>query len=320
MKIPLHRHRPANGYLIQKLIEKASFSLSLAALSTGSAQNTATASGAWSNCTTWGNPPAIYRNTTDTKTVNSGVTVTADANWSTGALVLNGSGAVNYNGGIFTDFVNDQGADVTCDAVYSAMQSAGCSSCGTYKAAGSGQYVPVTQAEYNAIRAQLSSITTAGSIDGQLNYISGAVSGTAETRSIGASQTKAPAGSYVVAFAVSVDANSTITPSTTLAIRIKYNTTASPTSGYTDYGYGYSGIISIPAFGIYYFVMKNPAQQTYSGGPSYLAYYASSAGIRVEGSDTVYSAYMSDSSTLSSGPFDYRACLQILTTPVKQWN
>ncbi len=77
-------------------------------------QNTASSSGNWSACSTWGNPTAIYRNTTDTKTISSGVTVTADAVWSTAAIVLNGSGAVAYNSGIFTDFVNDQGADASC--------------------------------------------------------------------------------------------------------------------------------------------------------------------------------------------------------------
>jgi len=77
-------------------------------------QNTASSSGNWSACSTWGNPTAIYRNTTDTKTISSGVTVTADAVWSTAAIVLNGSGAVAYNSSIFTDFVNDQGADVSC--------------------------------------------------------------------------------------------------------------------------------------------------------------------------------------------------------------
>ncbi|WP_294307153.1 hypothetical protein [uncultured Chryseobacterium sp.] len=77
-------------------------------------QNSATASGNWSSCTTWGNPQAIYRNTTDNKAISNGITVTADVNWSTAAILLNGNGAVNYNPGIFTDFANDQGDDVSC--------------------------------------------------------------------------------------------------------------------------------------------------------------------------------------------------------------
>lgn len=98
----------------------------------------------------------------------------------------------------------------------------------------------------------------------------------------------------------------------------EYNSTAGATSIYADYGYGYYGTISIPAFGKYYFVLKNPAQQTFGNGESYLAYYATTAGIRAEGSDTVYSAYIANSSTLSTGSFNYRG-LKILTTTAKQW-
>jgi hypothetical protein len=35
-----------------------------------SAQNTASTSGNWDNCTTWGNPASIIQNITDTKTIN----------------------------------------------------------------------------------------------------------------------------------------------------------------------------------------------------------------------------------------------------------
>lgn len=77
-------------------------------------QNTAVTSGDINNCGTWGNPTAIFRNTSDTKTINNGVTVAANENWSTGAVVLNGNGAVNFNNGIVLDFTNDQGADKAC--------------------------------------------------------------------------------------------------------------------------------------------------------------------------------------------------------------
>ena len=77
-------------------------------------QNTAVNSGNWNDCNTWGNPSAILRNTTDTKTINTGVTVTANENWSTSSLVFNGNGAVNFNGNIYIDFTTDQGSDTRC--------------------------------------------------------------------------------------------------------------------------------------------------------------------------------------------------------------
>ncbi|WP_312900656.1 hypothetical protein [Chryseobacterium taichungense] len=76
-------------------------------------QNTAVASGDINNCATWGNPAKIFRNTSD-KTINNGVTVTANENWSTGAVQLNGNGAINFNNGIVLDFTNSQGSDKTC--------------------------------------------------------------------------------------------------------------------------------------------------------------------------------------------------------------
>ncbi len=77
-------------------------------------QNTAVNSGDINNCGTWGNPATLFRNTSDTKTINNGVTVTANENWSTGAVELNGNGAINFNNGIVLDFTDDQGADKAC--------------------------------------------------------------------------------------------------------------------------------------------------------------------------------------------------------------
>lgn len=320
MKTPLHTNNPVSGYQIQNLIIKCSFLLPAALFVPGAAQNTAVASGAWSNCDTWGNPPVIYRNTTDTKTVHSGVTVTADASWSTGALVLSGSGAVNYNGGIFTDFVNDQGADITCDAVYTALQSAGCASCNAYNAAAANQYVRITQAEYNAIKAQLSNVTLAGATDGQLSFNSGGTSGASETRAIAVSHTKAPASSYAVAFAAAISTYSYTPGGPTGYIKLKYNTSSSPSTGYADYGYGNSGSYPIPSVNTYYYLIKRPSQTTYSGGPSYMAYYITSPGMNVEGNDaSAWAVQNNDANTLASIIYTFRPCFQVITTTVKQW-
>lgn len=77
-------------------------------------QNTATASGNWNDCSSWGNPTRIFRNITDTKTINSGITITANENWSTKTLQLNGDGAVSMSGTISLNFVTDEGDDRAC--------------------------------------------------------------------------------------------------------------------------------------------------------------------------------------------------------------
>lgn len=79
------------------------------------AQNTATTSGNWNDCATWGNPTSVLQNNTDTKTINNGVTVTVNTNWSTQNITVNGNGAIDFassNNSI--DFVTDGGADKTC--------------------------------------------------------------------------------------------------------------------------------------------------------------------------------------------------------------
>lgn len=76
--------------------------------------NTAFVSGDINSCATWGNPAAIFRNTIDTKIVNTGVTVTTNENWSTKAVNFNGNGAIRFPGSQVLDFTVDQGADKSC--------------------------------------------------------------------------------------------------------------------------------------------------------------------------------------------------------------
>lgn len=293
--------------------------LHLAATGVLQAQNTATASGAWSSCATWGNPIAIYRNTTDTKTVNSGVTVTADTHWSTGAIVLNGSGAVNYNGGIATDFVNDQGADVTCDKVYAALQSAGCASCSAYNSESAEKYIRITEAEYNAIRSQLGNVTLAGANDAQMNSSISTTTGDG-TYSTAASYAKAPPSSYVVAFFFRTVAVTTTTGNG--IFKLKYNTTGNPNSGYADYAQGGNyGAFTYSSFGFQniYFVIKHPSQTTFSNGNSYLGYYVTGGIPIAQDPDTMWMGPGADTSSPST-VVNYGHAFQAVTTTVKQWN
>lgn len=87
-------------------------------------QNTASLSGNWDSCSTWGNPGSIVQNATDTKTINTGITVTSNVGWSTKEIVFNGTGAVTFSGtGTYVRFDVDNGDDKTCQV--NAIQNPG---------------------------------------------------------------------------------------------------------------------------------------------------------------------------------------------------
>lgn len=80
------------------------------------AQNTASVSGNWNDCATWGNPTSIIQNATDTKTVNTGITVAQNTTWSTNNVSFGtGNGSVSFADNTKSiDFVTDLGADKSC--------------------------------------------------------------------------------------------------------------------------------------------------------------------------------------------------------------
>jgi len=82
------------------------------------AQNTATTSGNWNNCTTWGSPASILQNNTDTKTINTGVNVVQNTTWSTKTIDFGtGNGSISFASSTNSiDFVTDGGSDQTCVA------------------------------------------------------------------------------------------------------------------------------------------------------------------------------------------------------------
>ena len=100
---------------MEKIINQITFLIMLLFFTTISAQNTATTTGSWNNCATWGNPLTIFNNTTDTKIINNGITVTQNTAWSTNNVVLNGTGGITFASQANSiDFVNDSGPDFSC--------------------------------------------------------------------------------------------------------------------------------------------------------------------------------------------------------------
>lgn len=182
--------------------------LSLLAFLPAVAQNTATVSGNWDDCATWGSPASIIQNNTDTKTINAGVTVAQNTAWSTQNIVLNGNGAITFaSASNSIDFVTDGGGDKTCVVPNCTSPS------GTIAGAASITYN--TNSAYTLTATNYTSVTwtiTPGSYAG---------SGTTATLPAGA-----PVASYVVTF------NLTNTGAcTSVTTAITKNITVAPPAG-----------------------------------------------------------------------------------------
>lgn len=82
------------------------------------AQNTASVSGNWDDCATWGNPTTtgIIQNETDTKTINTGINVVQNTAWSTKTVDFGtGNGSISFaDNAKSIDFVADGGSDKSC--------------------------------------------------------------------------------------------------------------------------------------------------------------------------------------------------------------
>jgi len=80
------------------------------------AQNTASHSGNWNDCATWGNPSTIFNFVTDTKTINTGVNVVQNTAW--GAKIIDfgtGNGSISFaTSANSIAFVTDAGDNKTC--------------------------------------------------------------------------------------------------------------------------------------------------------------------------------------------------------------
>ncbi|WP_296142811.1 hypothetical protein [uncultured Flavobacterium sp.] len=101
---------------MKKTINCAAFFGLLFSFAGLNAQNTATTSGNWDNCTTWGNPSSIIQNQTDTKTINTGINVIQNTTWSTKTIDFStGNGSVSFTDNTKSiDFVTDLGPDKSC--------------------------------------------------------------------------------------------------------------------------------------------------------------------------------------------------------------
>ena len=88
-------------------------------------QNTASLSGNWDACATWGSPTSILQNNTDTKTINTSVNVIQNTTWSTNTVDFGtGNGSVSFaSSANFIDFMNDGGPDKSCCATAPVLTS-----------------------------------------------------------------------------------------------------------------------------------------------------------------------------------------------------
>ncbi|MDB5226317.1 MAG: cadherin repeat protein [Bacteroidota bacterium] len=180
-----------------------------------------------------------------------------------------------------------------------------------YIAVGTGNWIEITAAEYNALATGLNNVTRAGVTEA--DYTNVAVSSTSSSGLYTIAQDDGatmPTGSYLFAFKISINSG------TNSGAKVKVSST-SVTTGYSDLG----SVLPTHSTGDHYFVLKGNTIATTATG--YLAYtYAAAATINfktIPGKGN-YSYGTGDVNVLpSSTTNDVVFLAQGLSTTVKQW-
>jgi len=228
--------------------------LSLLAFLPAVAQNTASVSGNWDDCATWGNPSSILQNATDTKTINAGITVIQNTTWSTQNVTFNGTGAVSFASSANSiDFVIDGGGDKSCVVANCTTPTLSAISGTTSITAGGNATYTVTGSNYTSIA------WTVKNSGGTVVF-----SGTGLTTN---SLTFSTAGTYTVTFtATNATAGCTATVST-----VTSNVTVNPATPGLCGGNLQSYFTTHPAMsragvGLYFSSLGNPSNDVYIFG------------------------------------------------------
>lgn len=194
--------------------------LMLFAFGNSNAQNIASINGNWDSCATWGNPTSIIQNISDTKTINNGVTVAQNTNWSTQNVTFVGNGAVSLASTANSiNFVTDLGNDQACTFPCTTPSGLAVSGGGT---------IGTCQARTFVLTG--TNTTSATWAIAPTNGVTSATSGTGKTANI--TFNDGASGNYTVTFTASSSGSCTTTTATK-------STMATVTSGdayFTAYG------------------------------------------------------------------------------------
>lgn len=302
------------------------------------AQNTATTSGNWDNCATWGNPTSILNNTTDTKTINTGVTIVQNTAWSTNNINFGtGNGSISFADATKSiDFVTDAGADKSCDpcvtsdAIRTAICQAGGAHLSNYDAAPTGGWVNVNKAEYDAVFAGVSGAVKYGVSDAIMastpttpytteynsqiaTQASNMPQVAAKTYPIGISARQGLSGAWGL-YTMNIKFNATTATSGINGTYTVFTTQSTP-----NYPTGSDGEVV-------YYVFKKPNVTTSASSASWLAIFTSgpvnSAFIKrvvISGTSYQNNYGAGDSNNAPTASVNSMAAFQMMGTTVKSW-
>lgn len=193
------------------------------------------------------------------------------------AIYLTGSGTPLANG-TFTYTLTLAGQTCTFnvifgDAIRASLNSVGCTSCVAYDAAAVNTWVPVTQAEYDAVFNNVPGVSKTGCDDVAMTTAPSGVTGQYTIANSGTGVSTIPASSYVVALKASVRGSAT---GASILLKTGTGVGNNVTGTYSDYPT--TGTVT-PAFSTgastsyMYWVMKKPSVTTYNGGATYAAIF-----------------------------------------------
>ncbi len=181
-----------------------------------------------------------------------------------------------------------------------------------YENASDGDWIIITEAEYDALASNLNSISRVGSPEDKINQNDNffGAEATVANRSGGLTM---PSGSYLFAFKYRAQSNTSMS-----GCKVKQSST-DVNSGYADLG---SVLPTTSSAGFHYFVLKGSNSPTTSTG--YLAVYHTQSLIAIGDPSYSFSRYQvfmggSDGNTLTNESASFHIAMQGLSTTEKQW-
>lgn len=181
-----------------------------------------------------------------------------------------------------------------------------------YENASDGDWIIITEAEYDALASNLNSVSRVGSPEDKINQSDNFFGAEATVANRGGGLTM-PSGSYLFAFKYRTRTSTTMSGS-----KVKQSST-DVNSGYADLG---SVLPTTSSAGFHYFVLKGSNSPTTATG--YLAVYHTQDLIAIGDPSYSFSRYQvfmggGDGNTLTNAVGNFHIAMQGLSTTEKQW-
>ena len=203
------------------------------------------------------------------------------------------------------------------DGIRKAFQLGGCSSCAAYDLASVNSWVEITKGEYGLLLTTLTGMGAYGATGAAMSTaaVDGFGGATTMTQNFG-TMSQVPPGYYPLALSVKTGF---FAPPHMNNLHLKLSNTGQ-TSGYTTFGFSFSGASAPAAQKTYYFVLKRPSLLTPTGAYSNMAIYqASSSQVGYIEAGLVSMAFGTGNTSNPGNYAGFTPLFQVLATGTKGW-